>query len=149
MRWSAAKAALAAVRETVFMREQGVPEALEWDGLDETAMHFLAEDKHGRPIGTGRLLADGQIGRMAVLAPWRSRGVGTAILEAILTAARSRGVETVRLHAQNHAVAFYQRFGFTTVSEAFLDAGIPHVSMQLHLGRDQETRAASDESSKL
>ena len=147
--WREARAALTAVREAVFIREQGVPSQLEWDGLDDSALHALAEDERSQPIGTARLLENGHIGRMAVLASWRGRGVGTAMLERVLVAARARGVSAARLHAQTHAVEFYRRLGFEVVSGQFLDAGIPHVTMQRDICPDQDARATDGDSGKV
>jgi predicted GNAT family N-acyltransferase len=73
-----------AVREAVFMGEQGVPAELEWDGRDAVALHALAEDASGSSIGTARLLKDGHIGRMAVMSHWRGRGVGSAMLDRLV-----------------------------------------------------------------
>ena len=115
------------------MQEQGVPEALEWDEWDAPSRHFLAEDAQGHPIGTARLLPDGHIGRMAVLAFWRRRGVGTALMRQVLAAAREAGFTAVELAAQTHALKFYARFGFVTHGDEFMDAGIPHYTMRLEL----------------
>jgi predicted GNAT family N-acyltransferase len=87
------------------------------------------------PLGTGRIQIDGQIGRMAVLREWRRRGVGSAIMEALLTLARKEGCSRVRLHAQTHAIGFYSRFGFEPHGEVFREAGIPHRLMELTLAR--------------
>ncbi|MEO1766328.1 GNAT family N-acetyltransferase [Thiobacter aerophilum] len=133
--WETAAAALAAVRRAVFIEEQGVPEALEWDGKDAAALHVLAT-LEGEPIGTGRLIIHGSlahVGRMAVRKPWRRRGVGTAMLLRLLQAARTQGARGVFLNAQISALAFYERFGFRREGEAFLDAGIPHYRMTLRL----------------
>lgn len=127
--WSDAQAQLAAVRRAVFIEEQGVPEALEWDGADAASVHALAQDATGAAIGTARLLPDGRVGRMAVLPPWRGRGVGGALLAALLAEAQRRGLSPVRIHAQVHAVPFYERFGFVREGEVFMEAGIPHVEM--------------------
>lgn len=117
---------LRAVRQTVFIDEQQVPEALEWDGADLTCTHVLAVSTHGAPIGTGRLLPDGHIGRMAVLRDWRGRGVGGAMLVYLLECARAEGFRQVRLHAQLHAMPFYAKYGFTAIGRRFVEAGIPH-----------------------
>ncbi|MEP7276930.1 MAG: GNAT family N-acetyltransferase, partial [Betaproteobacteria bacterium] len=82
--WREGEPALRAVRHTVFVVEQRVPEALEWDDMDARSIHALAQDYDGAPIGCGRLLPTGYIGRMAVLAPWRRRGVGAALLLALV-----------------------------------------------------------------
>ncbi len=130
--WQEAAPRLSQVRRAVFIEEQGVPEALEWDGEDEAAVHVLASDEAGHPIGTGRLLAHGplaHIGRMAVVQAWRGRGVGSAILDALLAEVGRRGLAGVFLNAQTYAVPFYERFGFEREGEEFLDAGIPHYRM--------------------
>ncbi len=124
------------VREQVFMREQGVPEELEWDGEDAQAIHVIARNDDGEVIGTGRLLRNGHIGRMAVLADWRGRGVGSALLSALLEEARRLGLKQVFLHAQLQAIGFYARHGFKTHGNVFPDAGIPHRSMRLRLVTD-------------
>lgn len=121
------------VREQVFMLEQHVPEELEWDGLDNHAVHLLARDQAGNPIGTVRMLGDGHVGRMAVLAPWRGCGVGSALLKTIIATAHSVGMEKIDLDAQVHAIGFYERHGFSAEGDEFLDAGIPHRHMTLTL----------------
>ena len=121
------------VREQVFMLEQDVPEDLEWDGLDTHAVHLLARDKAGNPIGTVRMLSDGHVGRMAVLKPWRESGVGTALLKTIIATARSVGMERIFLDAQIQAIGFYERYGFVAEGPEFMDAGIPHRHMTLAL----------------
>jgi predicted GNAT family N-acyltransferase len=132
-RWPEDQAALRLVRETVFVAEQGVPLELEWDAQDATALHLLARDAEGRPIGTGRLLPDGHIGRMAILKAWRGRGVGSALLNALMDLARQQGLQRVRLNAQCSALGFYRRHGFVADGAAFDDAGIPHRHMQREL----------------
>ena len=131
--WRQDHDALAAVRRTVFIDEQRVPEEMEWDAHDAVSMHWLAEDAAGRAIGCARLLPDGHIGRMAVLATWRGRGVGRALLAAVLDWARARGHTQVALSAQTHAMDFYRRAGFETVGDVYDEAGIPHIAMQKRL----------------
>jgi predicted GNAT family N-acyltransferase len=126
--WHADLDRLRAVREAVFVREQNVPQELEWDEIDPQCDHVLAEAR-GEAIGTGRLLPDGHIGRMAVLPAWRGKGVGSAILDELLAMASERGIQRIVLHAQTQARAFYERHGFRTEGEEFLEAGIAHVRM--------------------
>ena len=128
--WARDAAHLAAIRRTVFIDEQGVPEALEWDEHDAAALHLLALADDGTPIGCARLLPDGHIGRMAVLPAWRRQGVGQALLAAVMDAAQARGHATLRLSAQTHAAGFYARAGFVVVGDEYEEAGIPHVAMQ-------------------
>ncbi len=132
-RWPEDWEALQLVREQVFVQEQGVPLELEWDGRDAQAFHLLAEDRRGHPIGMARLLPEGHIGRMAVVRPWRGRGVGTALLRAMVEEGRRRGLERLVLSAQLEAVPFYERAGFRALGEVFEDAGIPHRRMELRL----------------
>jgi predicted GNAT family N-acyltransferase len=118
------------IREAVFVREQHVPSELEWDGSDQSCVHVLAEDSDGMPIGTGRLLPDGHIGRMAVLAAWRRRGVGSAILIELMHLAAAQAMTEVVLNAQVYALDFYRRHGFAAEGEVFVEAGIDHQRMR-------------------
>jgi predicted GNAT family N-acyltransferase len=127
--WERDREALREIREAVFVREQGVPPELEWDGADPVARHVLARNAAGRPIATARLLPNGHIGRMAVLRQWRGQGVGAAVLSAVLEMARAQGLARVMLNAQTAAVPFYRRQGFTAEGGEFMDAGIPHRRM--------------------
>src|SRR5437867_1232758 len=104
--WSEALPLARPVREQVFVEEQRVPRELELDEWDERCEHAVACDSRGDPIGTARLLPDGRIGRMAVLGEWRGRGVGTALLQALLERARTRPMPRVALHAQTHGAGF-------------------------------------------
>ncbi len=128
--WTRDGDALANIRRRVFIDEQGVPEALEWDGRDETARHVIAESASGQAIGCGRLLDDGHIGRMAVLPEWRGRGVGRGLLQRLLARATADGLPDCWLDAQIQATGFYQRFGFVADGDEFLDAGIVHRRMR-------------------
>ena len=127
--WADAPEALSAVRSTVFIVEQRIPADLEWDADDARSIHALAEDADGTPIGCGRLLPDGHVGRMAVLASWRGRGVGAALLTRLVAAAQARGDARVLLNAQVQAMPFYARFGFAPVGAPFVEADIPHQAM--------------------
>ncbi len=131
--WDADAAALRHVRRVVFIDEQRVPERLEWDDEDARCVHALARDGAGAPIGCGRLLADGHIGRMAVLREWRGRAVGDTLLVRLMDLARARGDARVLLNAQVHAMPFYARHGFAPFGAAFEEAGIAHRAMQLTL----------------
>ncbi|MBU3736718.1 MAG: GNAT family N-acetyltransferase [Methylobacterium sp.] len=131
-RWETDAARLATIRRKVFIEEQGVSEALEWDGLDADAVHVLAL-AGDTPVGCGRLLASGKIGRMAVLPAWREKGIGSALLDRLLDLCRAQGLVRVSLAAQVTAIPFYQRAGFAVCSPEFDDAGIPHRKMQLAL----------------
>jgi predicted GNAT family N-acyltransferase len=127
--WAREQARLSQVRRAVFIDEQGVPEALEWDADDAGALHILAIDGAGQAIGCARLLPDGHIGRMAVLPAWRGRGVGRALLATVINAAQARGHSTLLLSAQTHAADFYARAGFVAIGAVYEEAGIPHVAM--------------------
>lgn len=128
--WGKDENALRAVRRRVFVEEQQVPERIEWDGRDTASVHLIARDRYGAVIGTARLLPNGQIGRMAVLPERRGFGVGRALLEAAVEAARARGDVEVHLNAQTHARGFYEALGFIAVGRVFEEAGIPHLRME-------------------
>lgn len=132
--WNQDRDILRSLREVVFIEEQQVPRELEWDDADAEAVHFLAEDHRGQAVGTARLLPSGQIGRMAVIAERRGFGIGRALLDAAVDAAREEGRYAVFLHAQTHAMAFYRKAGFEPSGEIFEEAGIPHVHMEMTLG---------------
>ncbi|WP_405873716.1 GNAT family N-acetyltransferase [Streptomyces sp. NBC_00005] len=132
-----------AVRKEVFVGEQGVPEDLEYDEYDAVALHVLAAREDGVPLGTGRLLYGqaavaktdgdltlGSLGRLAVTQEARGLGVGAALVRAIEDAARARGLAAVDLHAQTHALEFYERLGYEVYGPEYPEAGIPHRAMR-------------------
>ena len=125
------------VRDSVFGQEQKVSSVLDWDGTDPGCIHVVATDDRGKPIGTGRIQPDGKIGRMAVLMDWRGQGVGRKMLETLLESARSQGHAQVHLHAQVHAVPFYERNGFHKVGTEFMEAGIRHINMTREIQADR------------
>ena len=127
--WHALSDAAGAIRFEVFVDEQQVPPEMELDEMDAVSLHALALDGD-RSVGTGRLLPDGHIGRMAVRREARGRGIGGMILQTLLAAAKARGDASVLLHAQLHAQAFYERHGFVVEGDVFLEAGIAHVLMR-------------------
>ncbi|MEH0579886.1 MULTISPECIES: GNAT family N-acetyltransferase [Streptomyces] len=135
-----------AVRKEVFVGEQGVPEDLEYDAHDAGAVHVLAVREDGLPLGTGRLLygeaaaartggdpSVGSLGRLAVTREARGLGVGVALVRAVEEAARARGLMAVDLHAQTHALGFYERLGYVAYGPEDLEAGIAHRSMRRSL----------------
>jgi len=124
--WSDAAVGLRRIRYDVFVVEQRVPEVLEWDAADTDSVHALATDAAGTPIGCARLLADGHIGRVAVVRDWRARGVGTALMLHLIDKARSRGDAQVIVNAQVAAMPFYERHGFVASGDVFEEAGIAH-----------------------
>lgn len=130
--WAALAAAATAIRDEVFVREQGVPPALEHDPADHENLHALAVIGE-EAVGTARLKPDGHIGRMAVRADYRGCGVGAAMLDALLAAARTRGMTDIVLNAQVSAVDFYRKQGFVAVGERFMEAGIEHQTMRRSL----------------
>jgi predicted GNAT family N-acyltransferase len=131
--WDKAREEASRIRFAVFVDEQKVPPEIEMDEHDAQCVHALAYARDGRAVGTGRLLPDGHIGRMAVAKDWRGRGVGAAILAALVDAARRRGDVEVALSAQTHALGFYRRHGFSPEGEVYEEAGIPHQAMRRSL----------------
>ena len=127
--WPEDRELLRQVREPVFVEEQGVPLEMEWDDDDIMAFHLVALDSQQQPVGTARLLGNGQIGRMAVLPAWRGKGIGTALLDRLLAQAQADGMQKLFLHAQADAQAFYSRAGFHPVGKLFQEADIAHRKM--------------------
>jgi len=120
------------VRRAVFIEEQGIDEALEWDAADADSLHAVVY-RDGQPVATGRLLPDGRIGRMAVLPEHRREQLGSQVLRALMQAAGERGHREVELSAQTYVLAFYQAHGFVPFGPVYDDAGIEHQSMRCRL----------------
>jgi len=137
--WDAMREEARAIRYTVFVEEQGVPVELEWDDFDATSVHAIARDANGQAQATARLLPDGHIGRMAVLAAARGQGVGSQVLRALMECARQRGDASVVLNAQTHAAAFYARHGFVVEGDEFFEAGIAHLAMRCNFAAPART----------
>lgn len=135
--WAQLGEAARQIRTEVFVHEQQIPLELEWDEDDSTALHAVAYNRLGMPVATGRLLQHGpdvaRIGRMAVSRVLRGSGLGRAILQALMEAARLRGDRSVILHAQRSAEGFYHQLGFAGHGDPFEEAGIPHLEMRKEL----------------
>ncbi len=132
--WSDGASELRAIRQQVFIDEQGVAEHEEWDQEDQRCTHFLVHSPlQTQAVACARLLADGHIGRVAVCADWRGKGIGLQLMRYILDYAAENGQLELLLDAQSHAVDFYTRLGFVAEGDLFMDAGIPHRRMRLHL----------------
>ncbi|MGL5267633.1 MAG: GNAT family N-acetyltransferase [Plesiomonas shigelloides] len=116
------------IRETVFGQEQNISRALDLDGEDPHAWHALVF-VDSQPVATGRILADGHIGRVAVLKSHRGKGMGAKVVNALAQFAQEQGYPRVFLGAQSHAVDFYHRLGFTACGDEFIEADILHVPM--------------------
>jgi predicted GNAT family N-acyltransferase len=131
--WNAHNKELSEIRRKVFINEQHVPEELEWDKDDETSIHFLALDQNNNPLACARIKPDGHIGRMAVLKEFRNKGIGSTILIAIVDMAKRNNIKKLYLHAQTSAITFYSKYEFTICSAEFMDAGIPHKTMERNI----------------
>lgn len=128
--WSQDQDRLRHIRHLVFVVEQKVDAREEWDGADAHCHHALALTAEGQAIGTARLQPSGKIGRVAVLEPWRNRGIGRQLMEYLLQVATRERLPRVYLHSQESAVPFYERLGFTCIGEPFVEADIPHRRME-------------------
>ncbi len=132
--WERDGAVIDSIRYRVFVVELGVPVDIERDGRDPACRHAIAETVDGLGIACGRLLPDGQIGRIAVLREWRRHGVGGAMLERLIELARSEGHSRVVVNAEANASDFYARHGFVATGGPWLEAGLEHVAMERRLG---------------
>ena len=132
--WQDAEQEAWAIRKHVFIEEQGVPEEMELDEFDFTALHALAY-VNSECIGTARFVTlprnIGRIGRMAVLPAHRGKGTGGQLLRALLDLGRSQGIKQFELHAQLGAIPFYEQFGFIAQGGIYDEAGISHRDMIL------------------
>jgi len=117
------------VRDSVFVKEQGVPNEDEYDDKDNVCVHAIAWDE-GRPVGTGRLSRDGRIGRIAVLKQVRGKGLAKAIILALEQHARKCGLRQLWAHAQVQALGFYEKVGYRADGDEFMEDGIPHKRIQ-------------------
>jgi len=128
--WEEARAAAAPIRYAVFLEEKDAPPGVELDEMDPQSVHALAFDETGKAVGTGRLLPDGQIGRLVVLKDWRRRGIGDAIIEALTEEARKRGYPDVAISAPLQAAEFYRGHGFVAEGKVFREAGMLQQKMR-------------------
>jgi predicted GNAT family N-acyltransferase len=127
--WATARQYAEPIRRTVFIKEQCVPEDMEWDELDENAIHAIAFDKTGQALGYARLLTTKQLGRMAVYGEYRRKGIGSALLGVLEEEARKIHYDHIFLHAQIQALPFYEKHGYQSQATPFDEAGIPHLMM--------------------
>lgn len=136
--WEAAAERVMPLRLAVFVVEQRVPLELERDEFDPPSVHAVAETPDGVVVGTGRLLPDGHVGRMAVAAGVRRQGVGQEVLRALVEEARRRGMAEVIANAQLSAEPFYRVNGFRPDGAVFMEAGIAHRVMRRPLAPPEE-----------
>ena len=130
LEWDKAQPIAGPIRFAAFVEEQGVNSGVELDDKDPQSVHAVAYDEAGKAVGTGRLLPDGHIGRMAVTKEWRRMGVGAALLEGLTEEARKRGHKEVVLSAQLQAAEFYRGHGFVSEGKVYQEAGILHQAMR-------------------
>jgi len=138
--WRSDQTKLQQLRQEVFILEQGVSAAEEWDGFDETAIHFLLLDNHQQALGCARLLLEHDdtqqalfhIGRVAIRKAYRQQGWGQVLMRGVVAHCQQLNPQAnIYLHAQLERLHFYQQLGFVTKGEKFIDAGIAHICMYL------------------
>lgn len=126
------KEAISEVRNMVFIKEQHIDPEIEFDGLDDVAVHALVLFD-GKAVGTGRILDDGHIGRIAIIKEFRAKGFGSKIVLSLIDEATNKGYPRVYLGSQKHAIDFYTKLGFEPFGDEFMEAGIPHLSMEKYV----------------
>lgn len=127
--WQDAATELAGIREKVFITEQRIPRRVELDGRDEKSLHVQARLDDGTLVGTGRLLPNGHIGHIAVLLPYRGRGIGRALLSQLLELARAHGHDAVYLDCGLESICFFETLQFAAEGPVYMEAGVPHQRM--------------------
>lgn len=133
VKWKDDHAQLKNIREKVFIQEQKVTPELEWDGMDEKAIHFLVF-KDEKAIGCARAIvikSQMQLGRMAVLKEYRGQGAGSTLIEKAIVTAKLKQLSGIHISAQCNAINFYVKFGFEVMGDTYLDAEILHRDMTL------------------
>jgi len=135
--WATLESQASPLRQAVFVQEQGIDAALVWDAADADAVHAILINRLGMAVASGRLVQQapgvGRMGRMAVDRVLRGSSLGRAMLDALVSSARSRGDKEVMLHAQRSAEGFYRRLGFVARGAPFEEAGLDHIEMVLAL----------------
>ena len=126
--WENDKEKLSEVRRQVFIDEQKVPKQMEWDGEDESSIHYLAEIDDNT-VAVARLKPDGQLGRMAVLKEYSNQGIGHTLRPFIINNLNSR--KEIYLNAQVSEIPFYKKNGFVECGDLFYEANIPNKKMLL------------------
>jgi len=120
------------IRTQVFICEQGITEADEWDDQDVISQHFVIYDQD-QPIATARLLQNHSVGRVAVVKVYRGQGLGQMIMLEIISYAQKQGLSVLTLSSQVHAISFYEKLGFTVQGNPYDECGISHIEMTMNL----------------
>jgi predicted GNAT family N-acyltransferase len=128
--WEEARTVAGPIRYTIFLEEKDAPPGIEPDELDAQCIHAIVYDESGKAVGTGRLLPDGQLGRMAVLKDWRRRGAGAALVEALIAEAHRRGQTEVTVMAALQSAEFYRSLGFAAEGKVEKSGGVLQQKMR-------------------
>ncbi len=131
--WAQDRAVICRIRRSAFPTDE--------DEADPDCVHILAYDMSGNTIGAARMRPNGRIGRMAVIDGWRRRGVGSALLQALIELAREHGLEQVHIHTHMEAAPFYHQHGFMGNGEPFVCDGIEYQPMSRYVTDPADTTA--------
>jgi len=131
-RWKQFQQDAKLIRTQVFICEQGITEANEWDDQDVISQHFVIYDQD-QPIATARLLENNSVGRVAVLKAYRGQGLGQMIMLEIISYAQKQCRSVLTLFSQVHAISFYEKLGFTVQGNSYDECGISHIEMTMSL----------------
>lgn len=131
-RWDQLQQDAKLIRTQVFICEQGITEADEWDDQDVISQHFVIYDQD-QPIATARLLQNHSVGRVAVVKAYRGQGIGQMIMLEIISYAQKQGLSVLTLSSQVHAISFYEKLGFTVQGNSYDECGISHIEMTMNL----------------
>lgn len=127
-----------AIRTAIFVEEQGVSAAAEfdeYDALGTEARHILLY-VDGVPAASSRLRIVENVAkleRICVMLDYRKHGLGRVLISKLEEMALADGLEKAKLHAQVQASGFYERLGYAPASDVFMEDGIPHLLMTKQL----------------
>jgi len=137
-----------AIRHEIFVDEQRVFIGSDLDAHDgDGSAIALLGCCDGVAAGTVRLFPlDPALGlwqgdRLAVLSPYRTRGLGAPLVRCAVATAAALGGRRMSAHIQPANIAFFQRLGWTSVGETEIYAGLVHQPMEIGLPSQDEGMA--------
>ena len=127
--WLSAATDIMDIRRKVFVVEQRFDEAVVFDEHDSQSFHVLVTDDFGIPVGCGRLVPDGHIGKIGVLINHRAHGIGSGILSKLIDIAKKNRIFNLNLSTETELTGFYDHLKFHAVGPVYMKQGVPYQRM--------------------